>query len=167
MPRALRGQLKSAFPICDNTPKGLPLPAFWRLVPLRRVSVLPQAKPWRRRNSLRPSIFDQKGGAALRAAKPKKKGLPIRSPFFLQGMVKIDILSMADKTAAQRRHPTASPAQRVAGGRRSKRAGGCRLFCRRHKKTSEQSGLCSDVVRHEGFEPPAFWSVARRSIQLS
>ena len=23
------------------------------------------------------------------------------------------------------------------------------------------------VVRREGFEPPAFWSVARRSIQLS
>ena len=35
------------------------------------------------------------------------------------------------------------------------------------KKTSEQSELCSDVVRREGFEPPAFWSVARRSIQLS
>ena len=30
---------------------------------------------------------------------------------------------------------------------------------------------CADRVfalaRHEGFEPPAFWSVARRSIQLS
>ena len=24
-----------------------------------------------------------------------------------------------------------------------------------------------EVVRREGFEPPAFWSVARRSIQLS
>ena len=24
-----------------------------------------------------------------------------------------------------------------------------------------------NLVRHEGFEPPAFWSVARRSIQLS
>ncbi len=33
-------------------------------------------------------------------------------------------------------------------------------------KTSEQE-VCSDVARLEGFEPPAFWSVAKRSIQLS
>ena len=37
--------------------------------------------------------------------------------------------------------------------RRSKEAGGWRLFCHRHKKTSEQSGLCSDVVRVVGLEP--------------
>ena len=38
-------------------------------------------------------------------------------------------------------------AQRSGSGleRRSKGAGGRRLFCRRHKKTSEQSELCSDV----------------------
>ena len=60
-------------------------------VRLRRTSVLPQAKPWRRRNSLHsrwqlccpadvayslwvlpPSIQMPKGGAALRAAEPKK-----------------------------------------------------------------------------------------------
>ena len=28
------------------------------------------------------------------------------------------------------------------------------FFCRRHKKTSEQSELCSDVVEEGGFEPP-------------
>ena len=28
-------------------------------------------------------------------------------------------------------------------------------------------GIPPLLARHEGFEPPAFWSVARRSIQLS
>ena len=36
---------------------------------------------------------------------------------FGEGTVKIDILSMTNKTAAQRRHPTASPTQRVAVGK--------------------------------------------------
>lgn len=40
-------------------------------------------------------------------------------------------------------------------------------FCRRHKKTPEQSKLCSDVVRLKGFEPPTYWFVASHSIQLS
>ena len=35
------------------------------------------------------------------------------------------------------------------------------FLCRRQKKTSEQSGLCSDVARQEGLEPPTFWFVAR------
>ncbi len=35
------------------------------------------------------------------------------------------------------------------------------------KNKPEQSKLCSDMARLEGFEPPAFWSVAKRSIQLS
>ena len=47
------------------------------------------------------------------------------------------------------------------------------------KVASEISNLCRQkdpkplrcngfgVARREGFEPPAFWSVARRSIQLS
>ncbi len=30
------------------------------------------------------------------------------------------------------------------------------FFCRRHKKTSEQSGLCSDVVRLMRFERTTF-----------
>ena len=32
---------------------------------------------------------------------------------------------------------------------------------------SWQTKEVSDLARREGFEPPAFWSVARRSIQLS
>ena len=32
--------------------------------------------------------------------------------------------------------------------------------CRKTKKTWSQSKLCDHVVRPEGFEPPAFWSVA-------
>ena len=62
-------------------------PAFWPAALLRRASVLPQAKPRRRRNSLPPSIEILKGGAALWAAEPKKKGLPIGSPFFLELMM--------------------------------------------------------------------------------
>ena len=41
------------------------------------------------------------------------------------------------------------------------------FFCRRHKKASEQSELCSDVARCKGFEPLTFWFVAKHSIQLS
>ena len=67
-------------------------PAFWPAAPMRRTSVLPQAKPRRRRNSphsrwrlcrltdvayplrvLPPSIEIPKGGADQRSAKPKKK----------------------------------------------------------------------------------------------
>ena len=36
-------------------------PAFWPAAPLRRTSVLPQAKPRRRRNSLPPSISNSPG----------------------------------------------------------------------------------------------------------
>ena len=36
-------------------------PAFWPAAPLHRTSVLPQAKPWRRANSLRPSILISRG----------------------------------------------------------------------------------------------------------
>ena len=46
------------------------------------------------------------------------------------------------------------------------------------RATGENSNLCKTKIleilrfrgflaRREGFEPPAFWSVARRSIQLS
>ena len=35
------------------------------------------------------------------------------------------------------------------------------------QKAPEINNFRSFLVRREGFEPPAFWSVARRSIQLS
>ncbi len=35
------------------------------------------------------------------------------------------------------------------------------------KNLSKPCGSKRFLVRREGFEPPAFWSVARRSIQLS
>ena len=50
-------------------------PAFWPAAPLRRTSVLPQAKPRRRGGSAAPSIEIPKGGAALRAAEPTKKDI--------------------------------------------------------------------------------------------
>ena len=36
---------------------------------------------------------------------------------------------------------------------------------RRNKKITSEEVIF--LARREGFEPPAFWSVARRSIQLS
>ena len=41
------------------------------------------------------------------------------------------------------------------------------LFVVGKKNKPEQSGLCSDVARQEGLEPPTFWFVAKHSIQLS
>lgn len=41
------------------------------------------------------------------------------------------------------------------------------LFVAGKKNKPEQSGLCSDVARQEGLEPPTFWFVAKHSIQLS
>ena len=37
------------------------------------------------------------------------------------------------------------------------------LLLKKYKKPT----VFSCLARREGFEPPAFWSVARRSIQLS
>ena len=69
----LEGEVKidvfSFEPVTINTTQ----PAFWPAALLRRASVLPQAKPRRRRNSLPPSIEIPKGGAGQRSAKPKKK----------------------------------------------------------------------------------------------
>ena len=41
------------------------------------------------------------------------------------------------------------------------------LLCRRQKRTSEQSGLCSDVVEVTGLEPAASASRTQRSTKLS
>ena len=40
-------------------------------------------------------------------------------------------------------------------------------FLSQTKNKPEQSELCSDVARSEGFEPPTFWFVAKHSIRLS
>ena len=37
----------------------------------------------------------------------------------------------------------------------------------KNKKPLISNEISGFLVRREGFEPPAFWSVARRSIQLS
>ena len=51
------------------------------------------------------------------ATKPQKKDACFQqASFFWAGSVKTDILTVTEKTAAQRRNPTASPAQRVAVG---------------------------------------------------
>ena len=42
-----------------------------------------------------------------------------------------------------------------------------RKSCENKNKATEIQRISVDLVRPEGFEPPAFWSVARRSIQLS
>ena len=73
LPFILEGEVKidifSFEPVTINATQ----PAFWPAALLRRASVLPQAKPRRRRNSLPPSIEISKGGAGQRSAKPKKK----------------------------------------------------------------------------------------------
>ena len=40
-------------------------------------------------------------------------------------------------------------------------------FPKMQKKLVKSKDFTSFLARREGFEPPAFWSVARRSIQLS
>ena len=68
-------------------------PAFWPAAPLRRTSVLPQAKPWRRANSLRPSISITEGWSDQRERNPKENATcRNKSHFLLQRTVKIDIL---------------------------------------------------------------------------
>ena len=54
-------------------------PAFWPAAPLRRTSVLPQAKPWRRANSLRPSI-ETESALIYGPAKAAAQHEPNRSP---------------------------------------------------------------------------------------
>ena len=49
---------------------------------------------------------------------------------------------------------TASPAQRVAVGEEEQGSGRMTSFCAAGKKTSEQSGLCSDVVQERRLELP-------------
>ena len=73
---------------CRRTTK----PAFWPAARVRRTSVLPQAKPRRRGGSAAPSIEIPKGGAGLPPAESTKKDTTYVVSFFVEGMVKIDIL---------------------------------------------------------------------------
>ena len=58
-------------------------PAFWPAAPLRRTSVLPQAKPWRRANSLRPSISITEGWSDQRERNPKENATCRNKSHFL------------------------------------------------------------------------------------
>ena len=55
----------------------------WPAVPLRRTSVLPQAKPWRRANSLRPSISITEGWSDQRERNPKENATCRNKSHFL------------------------------------------------------------------------------------
>ena len=67
-------------------------PAFWPAAPLRRTSVLPQAKPWRRANSLRPSISITEGWSDQRERNPKENATcRNKSHFLLAGGDNSDI----------------------------------------------------------------------------
>lgn len=57
--------------------------AFWPAAPLRRTSVLPQAKPWRRANSLRPSISITEGWSDQRERNPKENATCRNKSHFL------------------------------------------------------------------------------------
>ena len=58
-------------------------PAFWPAALLRRTSVSPQAKTLAQGEFISPEHFKSKGGAALRAAKPKRKTSAKQMSFFL------------------------------------------------------------------------------------
>ena len=73
-------------PQAEERVRGKPLPVFpqdaahraqWRVT-----SVLPQAKPWHRRNSLPPSTFNPLGVERRAAAEPKNKRPPLAVFYF-------------------------------------------------------------------------------------
>ena len=60
--------------------------AFWPAAHLRRTSVLPQAKPWRRGNSLAPSIFNHRRvEPPFGRRNPKKKDICFQQMSFFFG----------------------------------------------------------------------------------
>ena len=63
--------------------------------------------------------------------------------------------------------PTLSQAKRVQVGKEERRSSDEKTDSSDELSVFERSGLSSDVARRKGFEPLTFWSVARRSIQLS
>ena len=74
-------------------------PAFWPAAPLRRTSVLPQAKPWRRANSLRPSISITEGWSDQRERNPKENATCRNKSHFLL----VDSKGIEPSTSAMRK----------------------------------------------------------------
>lgn len=74
-------------------------PAFWPAAPLRRTSVLPQAKPWRRANSLRPSISVTEGWSDQRERNPKENATCRNKSHFLL----VDSKGIEPSTSAMRK----------------------------------------------------------------
>ena len=83
---------------------------------LRRTSVLPKAKPWRRRNSFPPSILISHGIQ-------KEKDILSDVLFFLEGTVKIDIFQRQPIPPRSGGTPTASPTKWVAVGKEEQGSG--------------------------------------------
>ncbi len=85
-------------------------------------------------------------------AEPKKKDMTV-GHVFLQRTVKTDI-SVRNETCRPQGGPKSKPnaVGSIWKGGARERADDV-FLCRGHKKTSEQSGLCSDVVREAGVEP--------------
>ena len=74
--------------------------AFWPAAPLRRTSVLPQAKPWRRANSLRPSISITEGWSDQRERNPKENATcRNKSHFLLKPDFNLDIFDISEITS--------------------------------------------------------------------
>ena len=88
----------------------------------------------------------------MTAAKPQKKDMTV-GHVFLQRTVKTDI-SVRNETCRPQGGPKSKPnaVGSIWKGGARERADDV-FLCRGHKKTSEQSGLCSDVVREAGVEP--------------
>ena len=63
--------------------------------------------------------------------------------------------------------PNLKPAKRVQVGKEERRSSDEKTDSSDELSVFERSGLSSNVARRKGFEPLTFWSVARRSIQLS
>ena len=57
------------------------------------------------------------------------------------------------------------PGKWLTGKRNAQQREGDRSGCmgRKKQKSSPQAYACGELARREGFEPPAFWSVATES----
>ena len=96
------------------------------------------------------------------AQKYEKHRIFMRCFFYQHRLAVLSIFEAV--TFRIRKNQTATQRQRLRFGKEEQGSGADGIFC---KKMPEQSGLCSDVVRAKGFEPPTYWFVASHSIQLS